>query len=57
MFSRRWFLATILVVVGVAVNIRLGIWQLDRLEQRRAFNTRVLAQINQPLLESQRRCD
>lgn len=51
LFSRRWLLATILVVIGVAINIRLGIWQLDRLEQRRAFNTRVLAQINQPVLE------
>jgi surfeit locus 1 family protein len=50
MFSRRWLLATILVVVGVAINIRLGIWQLDRLEQRRAFNTRVLAQIDRPVL-------
>ncbi len=30
--------------------IRLGIWQLDRLEQRRAFNTRVTAQIEQPPL-------
>lgn len=48
--SRRWLLATILVIVGVAINIRLGIWQLERLEQRRAFNARVLAQINQPLL-------
>lgn len=51
MFGRRWFLATMLVILGVAVNIRLGIWQLDRLEQRRAFNARVLAQINQPTLE------
>lgn len=51
MFSRRWILATILVVIGVAVNVRLGIWQLDRLAQRRAFNARVLAQINQPVLK------
>jgi surfeit locus 1 family protein len=51
MFSRRWLLATVLVVIGVAVNIRLGIWQLDRLEQRRAFNSRVLAQIDQPVLD------
>lgn len=51
MFSRRWLLATILVVIGVAVNIRLGIWQLDRLEQRRAFNSRVFAQIDQPVLD------
>jgi surfeit locus 1 family protein len=51
MLSRRWLLTTILVVIGVAINIRLGIWQLDRLEQRRAFNARVLAQVNQPVLQ------
>jgi surfeit locus 1 family protein len=50
MFSRRWLLATLLVVAGTAVLIRLGIWQLDRLDQRRAFNARVLAQQSQPVL-------
>lgn len=30
---------------------RLGIWQLDRLAQRRAFNARVQAQIDQPPLD------
>jgi surfeit locus 1 family protein len=50
LFSRRWILTTLLVIAGVAVNIRLGIWQLDRLEQRRAFNNRVLAQVDQPEL-------
>ncbi|OGO36440.1 MAG: hypothetical protein A2W35_15605 [Chloroflexi bacterium RBG_16_57_11] len=48
MFSRRWLLATILVFAGVALCVRLGIWQLDRLEKRRAFNARVQAQIDQP---------
>jgi len=38
MFSRRWILATLFVVTGSALCIRLGIWQLDRLAQRRAFN-------------------
>jgi len=38
MFSRQWMLATILVLAGGALCVRLGIWQLDRLEQRRAFN-------------------
>jgi surfeit locus 1 family protein len=38
MFQRKWLLATLLVVAGTALCIRLGIWQLDRLEQRRAFN-------------------
>ena len=42
-FSRQWILATLIVVVGGALCIRLGIWQLDRLEQRRAFNAHVEA--------------
>lgn len=41
MFSFKWLLTTILVFIGTAVCIRLGIWQLDRLEQRRAFNFQV----------------
>lgn len=41
LFSRRWWLATILVVVGMGVLVRLGFWQLDRLEQRRDFNNYV----------------
>jgi surfeit locus 1 family protein len=43
MFSRSWLIATILVFVGSAVCIRLGIWQLDRLKQRRAFNAQVIS--------------
>ena len=38
MFERRWLLATLIVLAGTALCVRLGIWQLDRLEQRRAFN-------------------
>lgn len=41
MFSRAWVLTTLLVFIGAAICIRLGIWQLDRLEQRRAFNAQV----------------
>jgi surfeit locus 1 family protein len=41
MFSRSWVLTTLLVLVGGAICVRLGIWQLDRLEQRRAFNAHV----------------
>ena len=37
-FSRRWLMTTLLVVVATLVLIRLGIWQLDRLETRRAIN-------------------
>lgn len=50
LFSRRWFLTTLLVICAVAVLVRLGIWQLDRLEARRSFNTRVTAQVNAPQL-------
>ncbi len=41
MFSRSWILTTLLVFAGSAVCVRLGVWQLDRLEQRRAFNAQV----------------
>lgn len=42
-FSRKWLLTTALVLAGTALCIRLGIWQLDRLAQRRAFNAQVEA--------------
>jgi surfeit locus 1 family protein len=51
MFSRRWILLTVLALAGAAVCIRLGIWQLDRLEKRQAFNARVEAQINRDTLD------
>ncbi|MFZ5922529.1 MAG: SURF1 family protein [Chloroflexota bacterium] len=41
--SRKWLLTTLLVLAGGAVCVRLGIWQLDRLDQRRAFNAHVEA--------------
>lgn len=41
MFHRKWLLTTLLVFLGTALCIRLGIWQLDRLENRRAFNAQV----------------
>ena len=41
MFSLKWALTTLLVFAGTAVCVRLGIWQLDRLDQRRAFNAQV----------------
>ncbi len=43
MFSRKWILTTLLVVVGSGICVRLGIWQLDRLAQRQAFNAHYLA--------------
>jgi surfeit locus 1 family protein len=51
MFSRKWLLTTILVLLGTAVCARLGIWQLDRLEQRRAFNAQVTSMRAAELLD------
>jgi surfeit locus 1 family protein len=44
LFSRRWILTTLLAIAAIGVLIRLGVWQLDRLAQRREFNARVVAQ-------------
>ena len=46
----RWILTTMLVLAAMGVMIRLGFWQLDRLAQRKAFNARILAQVNAPTL-------
>lgn len=37
MFSRKWWWTSLLVLGGIALTIRLGIWQLDRNEQRQDF--------------------
>lgn len=50
MFQRKWLLTTLLVLVGTAICIRLGIWQLDRLEQRRIFNAHYESSRTQPTL-------
>jgi surfeit locus 1 family protein len=50
MVQRKWLLATLLVLAGTVLCIRLGIWQLDRLEQRRAFNAQYESARAQPLL-------
>lgn len=50
MFTLRWIFTTVLVIAGVGVLARLGLWQLDRLEKRQAFNARVSAQQAAPRL-------
>ncbi len=44
-FSRRWWWKTLLVLLAMGVMVRLGLWQLDRLEQRRAANAALLARL------------
>jgi len=51
MFSKHWIIATALVIAGAAVCVRLGIWQLDRLDQRRAFNAQVVSMRALPPLD------
>lgn len=51
MFERKWLIPTLLVFAGTALCIRLGIWQLDRLEQRRSFNTHYESARAQPVLD------
>jgi surfeit locus 1 family protein len=51
MFSRRWLLTTLLVFSGIAVTIRLGIWQIDRDFQKRSQNNHISASQALPVLE------
>ena len=51
MFQRKWLILTLLVFAGIALCIRLGIWQLDRLDQRRAFNAQFESARAQPALD------
>jgi surfeit locus 1 family protein len=43
LISRKWWWVTLLVLAGMAIFARLGVWQLDRLAERRAENV-VLAE-------------
>ena len=50
-FARDRIFTTLLVLLAAAVFARLGIWQLDRLAQRRAFNNHVLSMRDLPALD------
>ncbi|MCB0001559.1 MAG: SURF1 family protein [Anaerolineae bacterium] len=47
LFSRRYIAMTLLVLLAMAVMVRLGIWQLDRREQRLAHNADIVAKLNE----------
>ena len=51
MFSRKWILPTLIVFAGTALCARLGIWQLDRLDQRRTTNAHFESVRAMPTLE------
>lgn len=50
LFRGRWLVVTIVVLIAVGVMVRLGIWQLNRLQGRRAANAAIERQINAPPL-------
>ncbi len=45
LFSRRYILVTLLVLAAMAVMMRLGVWQLERREQRLAQNADLVAKL------------
>jgi surfeit locus 1 family protein len=51
MIQRKWWIATLLVFAGTALCVRLGIWQLDRLQQRRVFNAQFESAQAEPALD------
>jgi surfeit locus 1 family protein len=48
MFSRRYWLLTVIVCVAVAVCIRAGFWQMDRREQKRQLNQMLVERWDAP---------
>jgi cytochrome oxidase assembly protein ShyY1 len=44
----KWIAFHLLVVLGIVLMVRLGFWQLDRLDERRDFNATVEERIDQP---------
>lgn len=41
LFTRRWIIPTLVVVAGAVFLVYLGLWQLDRQDQRREYNAMV----------------
>lgn len=46
----RWLLITLVVLLATGVMVRLGVWQLERLQGRRAANAAITRQIAAPPL-------
>lgn len=48
MFSRRYWLFTLLVIAAIAVCVRAAFWQMDRREQKRELNQRMAQRWDSP---------
>ncbi len=46
LFSRKWWLPTLIMIGGILFLVQLGLWQLDRMEWRRDLNATVMARWN-----------
>ena len=44
LFTRRWWLTTLFVLFGIVLMVGLGIWQIDRRNQRTEYNNLVMEQ-------------
>ncbi len=51
LFRGRWLVLTLLVITGALVMLRLGVWQLDRLAERRADNAQIQARLDLPAVD------
>lgn len=51
LFSRRWWWVTLLVIGVMLLLARLGVWQLDRLDERRAENVQMAAVLASEVLD------
>lgn len=50
LFNRRWWWKTLIVLLAMAFMSGLGVWQLDRLEQRRTANAELAAKLASDVL-------
>lgn len=46
LFNRHWWWKTLIVIAAMVFMAGLGNWQLQRLEQRRAYNAQLLAKLS-----------
>ncbi len=51
LFSRRWWWTTLIVIAGIGLAIRLGIWQLDRHASRQTAVSHIQAVQAMPVLD------
>lgn len=51
LLAPRWLVAHVLIVVVSVTFVRLGLWQMDRLDERRSENERLQERLAEPPLE------